>query len=87
MGIIVKKEIYPNNYGIITLIINKESYNFRWDGKSVLKQAIRLSFVSEELIKEFKLRLQWANQFQNKQVDNLTYIEVLNQFNERTKSQ
>lgn len=77
MGIVVKKTVFPSNYGIETLIIGGDSYHFRWDGKCVIAQLIKLHFVTSDLINNFKFRLQWANQYHNPKVDNLTYIEIL----------
>ena len=80
IGIVIKKEVNALGRVVYLLINQKKSY--RIIVRTSMYGMVKLYFVSLDLINEFKQKLQWANEFHNNKIDNLTYIELLYKLNE-----
>jgi hypothetical protein len=77
-GIIILKRYWNGQQQIGALYINGDSYHMQttFDMLGICK----LPTWSEEAqnsVEAFKIRLAWANKIYNKELDNLTYVEVL----------
>ena len=80
-GIVIKKEVNNQLGRVVYLLMNtNESYNIII--KLSMHGVVKLQFVSLDLINQLKQKLQWANEFHNNKIDNLTYIELLYKLNE-----
>lgn len=78
VSLLIKKNESQNGYWVTLLQLAGSSYHFLETGDLFsIKQMMPWHHIENDKFEALKLRLEWANQFHPKIVDNLTYIEIL----------